>query len=813
MYKRDIYLDIDDNLNNYIKSVELDSNSRVWHFHLTVDYEPLDLTGKSVQFRAEKPDKTNVLNDCKIVDAEKGVVEVKLTRQVNAIPGHVKCLLKIIGDEGFVLKTKTFVVDVSKTLSDDTIVSSDEFGALEAALGKVQDIDNRFAQTNAQLSQITHSFDVVESGIDDIIDTENIRNAISDAVNKNATILKFPYKKRFIITPNEGTGKGEPTFVIPSNLEIDLNECEIKVKPNNYTGYNIFTFPETTSNSTLKNGYLTGDRHEHIYTTGVVNSTHEFGCGVDIKGTNNTIKNLIIKEMTGDGVYLGGYSNNNWHKRIFSGSFKRNSLDTNGALIDSTTDIVSEIMNISDYISDINIYNLRIEPYYGGTIPFVRDKMVTVAFYNNGTFVESITQLDMTEILIPKNCNQFRILFTNANIDFDDDIFIHESKVGRFNTVKNNEIFDCRRQGISTSLNEQCKIQNNIIHTINGTLPKSGIDIEDSRFALNGLIIENNLIYNTNNSCIICYDGFGITIKNNKLVQKKLGCIVTDYSEGLTIEDNILYGFIKIGAKGSKRLYKDNYIKGNIIKNNTSTGMGCTFYNCYLVNNSFENLGINGVNSVFNFCNFFDTKNTNATNNLSIQGDSIYNDCKIESLFSKWKRITFSGAEINRSTLNADQMFVTVFKGIKSSEIKATTSSHFYFNGEVVSIEKNEIQLGSSTTHDISINCDILNLNDNIFNMDGWYTFFTMDDVLDKNKLVKINNNIFNGNNVTSALFCSGLKKATMRIYENQFSITSGKLLSLNDNVIESKIFIKDNTGNYTLPESSDVVFIADSFM
>lgn len=153
MYKRDIYLDIDDNLNNYIKSVELDSNSRVWHFHLTVDYEPLDLTGKSVQFRAEKPDKTNVLNDCKIVDAEKGVVEVKLTRQVNAIPGHVKCLLKIIGDEGFVLKTKTFVVDVSKTLSDDAIVSSDEFGALEAALGKVQDIDNRFAQTNAQLSQ------------------------------------------------------------------------------------------------------------------------------------------------------------------------------------------------------------------------------------------------------------------------------------------------------------------------------------------------------------------------------------------------------------------------------------------------------------------------------------------------------------------------------------------------------------------------------------------------------------------------------------------------------------------------------------
>lgn len=196
MYKRDIYLDIDDNLNNYIKSVELDSNSRVWHFHLTVDYEPLDLTGKSVQFRAEKPDKTNVLNDCKIVDAEKGVVEVKLTRQVNAIPGHVKCLLKIIGDEGFVLKTKTFVVDVSKTLSDDTVVSSDEFGALEAALGKVQDIDNRFAQTNAQLSSIYMSIDNFERKVGEIDDGARIQRCF-DYCFENNYIAYSPKKDYF----------------------------------------------------------------------------------------------------------------------------------------------------------------------------------------------------------------------------------------------------------------------------------------------------------------------------------------------------------------------------------------------------------------------------------------------------------------------------------------------------------------------------------------------------------------------------------------------------------------------------------------
>ena len=218
MYKRDIYLDIDDNLNNYVKSVELDSNSRVWHFHLTVDYEPLDLTGKSVQFRAEKPDKTNVLNDCKIVDAEKGVVEVKLTRQVNAIPGHVKCLLKIIGDEGFVLKTKTFVVDVSKTLSDDAIVSSDEFCALEVALGKVQDIDNRFAQTNAQLSQ---EIDVERKRID------NFNTLQEGSTTGDAELKDIRIGHDGVTYANAGTAVREQIKQVASKFEQSINQLHL----------------------------------------------------------------------------------------------------------------------------------------------------------------------------------------------------------------------------------------------------------------------------------------------------------------------------------------------------------------------------------------------------------------------------------------------------------------------------------------------------------------------------------------------------------------------------------------------------------
>ena len=294
MYKRDIYLDIDDNLNNYIKSVELDSNSRVWHFHLTVDYEPLDLTGKSVRFRAEKPDKTNVLNDCKIVDAEKGVVEVKLTRQVNAIPGHVKCLLKIIGDEGFVLKTKTFVVDVSKTLSDDAIVSSDEFGALEAALGKVQDIDNRFAQTNAQLSDVvTVDFFRKEN------ETDN--QLIKRLLNENHKRLLFQSKK----------------------YEVGIIDISSKTGVT-FEGLSTPTYSSTHEliDGTVLNGVIKGSNVNSCYikNLGIENEDGDgFEDGIKLQNgsCNNVIDNVIFN-VKNHGVLIESYGNENMNNSVLN---------------------------------------------------------------------------------------------------------------------------------------------------------------------------------------------------------------------------------------------------------------------------------------------------------------------------------------------------------------------------------------------------------------------------------------------------------------------------------------------------------------
>lgn len=83
---------------------------------------------------------------------------------------------------------------------------------------------------------------------------------------------------------------------------MDLNGSIIKIEGNNKTHYGILSIYKV-NNTSIFNGKLVGDRFEHDYVT--VSSTHEWGMGVDIKGSNNiSIYNLEICDTTGDGIYI-----------------------------------------------------------------------------------------------------------------------------------------------------------------------------------------------------------------------------------------------------------------------------------------------------------------------------------------------------------------------------------------------------------------------------------------------------------------------------------------------------------------------------
>lgn len=138
-------LKIDINKNNYetVPSVEFDKNARFLHVYLLNNSVPFDLTGCSVKIYAIKADNTEIFNSCKTIDRKKGFIEIELTQQINAIAGNVECELKIYSVDG-VLTTKTFIINISKSIARATsIISNNEYGALTDALNKVQGIDNK----------------------------------------------------------------------------------------------------------------------------------------------------------------------------------------------------------------------------------------------------------------------------------------------------------------------------------------------------------------------------------------------------------------------------------------------------------------------------------------------------------------------------------------------------------------------------------------------------------------------------------------------------------------------------------------------
>lgn len=60
-------------------------------------------------------------------------------------------------------------------------------------------------------------------------------------------------------------------------------------------------------NVKIINGKIQGDKEEHEYER---NSTHEWGFGIDIRGSKNVeLSNLEIFECTGDGVFITNYEN------------------------------------------------------------------------------------------------------------------------------------------------------------------------------------------------------------------------------------------------------------------------------------------------------------------------------------------------------------------------------------------------------------------------------------------------------------------------------------------------------------------------
>lgn len=154
MLNKTLFLEID--RPNYVPiySVQYDYNSRFYEITILNNSQPLDLTGIRVIVGGKKPDGKEVFNSCKVLDAKKGLIQLELTEQMNAVNGASEYALELFSADGM-LSSQPFKLIVTRSTISKSVESSKELGALKDALNEVQDIDNRFAQTNAQLSEIS----------------------------------------------------------------------------------------------------------------------------------------------------------------------------------------------------------------------------------------------------------------------------------------------------------------------------------------------------------------------------------------------------------------------------------------------------------------------------------------------------------------------------------------------------------------------------------------------------------------------------------------------------------------------------------
>ena len=149
MTLNDKAINFDINRNNLfdLTAKQFDTDgARSFTFRLLKNSIPFDLTGLSVKVGGKKPDGNDILNDCTIINSKKGIVEVKLTTQMQVVAGTLNLELIMFKGETR-LSTIPFEVQIIQSATCySEIQSSDEFGALNNALNVANEYSEKLKE-------------------------------------------------------------------------------------------------------------------------------------------------------------------------------------------------------------------------------------------------------------------------------------------------------------------------------------------------------------------------------------------------------------------------------------------------------------------------------------------------------------------------------------------------------------------------------------------------------------------------------------------------------------------------------------------
>lgn len=186
-------LDLGSNSSFKIITMQGDIASRFIEFHLTYNNETFDLTGKTVSCRYLKDDKTTTTTNLVINDKTNGICTLDVPYTLMKNPYVTRSEL-IIKQSSEILSTIPFTVEVVKSLVKSSVVeSSDEFGALNEALWRVEGFKSEMENINSRLEEKA-SVSYVDTKIGNMGNTKTFKGScIYSELPASATVDDYWY--------------------------------------------------------------------------------------------------------------------------------------------------------------------------------------------------------------------------------------------------------------------------------------------------------------------------------------------------------------------------------------------------------------------------------------------------------------------------------------------------------------------------------------------------------------------------------------------------------------------------------------------
>ncbi len=176
---------------------------------------------------------------------------------------------------------------------------------LSAASACAVSIANRPADENGLISNVY--FGLYADGTHPTTTTKGLNAALAWAGENGIRYLKLAPGEYALDGSHKNGGFMSNSGVhFPSALTLDLNGATLLQTATSSPAYSMLCLYDV-ENVVIENGTLAGDRDKHDYSEDTDYATHEFGFGIDIRGSRGVrLSNLNIYGMTGDAILLSG---------------------------------------------------------------------------------------------------------------------------------------------------------------------------------------------------------------------------------------------------------------------------------------------------------------------------------------------------------------------------------------------------------------------------------------------------------------------------------------------------------------------------